>query len=96
MMAWRADCADPLDEGRNFDTTIMTGLACRGGNCDDVSVQCTAFPEFEADDANCVDIVHTDGDRAVSFPDDTAIRAVACSGRHCDDMTITICPFTRR
>ena len=38
----------------------------------------------------------TDGDRAVSFPDDTAIRAVACSGRHCDDMTITICPFTRR
>ena len=38
----------------------------------------------------------TDGDRAVSFPDHTAIRAVACSGRHCDDMTITICPFTRR
>ena len=92
----RADCADPLNNGRAFPNTVMTGLACRGGNCDDVSVECTFLGDFERDDGNCFDITVSDGDSLLRLPFRTAIRALTCEGRHCDNVTVTLCAMVPR
>ncbi len=93
----KADCADPLDEGRDFDTTVMTGLACRGSFCDDISVRCTAMRNFvQGPDDQCEQFTRSDGDNVLRLPFGTAIRALTCEGQHCDNVTVTVCPMVPR
>ncbi|WP_127556915.1 hypothetical protein [Nioella ostreopsis] len=69
---------------------VMTGLACRGDNCDDISLQCTRFP-VQIDRATCITTRHSDENRGVGLPPGHVIAGIRCSGRHCDNKDITYC-----
>lgn len=89
--AW---CSDPglgITSGDGpIGDFVMTGLACRGDNCDDISLHCTRYP-VQIDRASCVTTRHSDENRGVGLPPGHVIAGIRCSGRHCDNKDITYC-----
>lgn len=75
---------------------FMSGIACRGGNCDDISMHCTRFTGVMIDEPRCTTSRHSDENRALGIPPGFAIAAIRCSGRHCDNKDITFCPIVPR
>jgi hypothetical protein len=79
------DLLPPLDG-------FLSGIACRGDYCDDISLHCTRFVGLMIDEPNCVTTRHSDENRGVGVAPGFAIAAIRCSGRHCDNKDVTICP----
>lgn len=86
-------CTDPALGTSPPRDAFVSGIACRGDNCDDIALHCTAAYGGTIDRANCTDISLSDEDQMHSLPEGTAIAMIECSGTHCDNKQITICPY---
>lgn len=81
--------------GDGTGSAYMSGIACRGDFCDDISLHCTRFVGLGS--VSCLPPTpHTDGQVGVAAAIGSGIGIVTCSGLHCDDKTISICPMVPR
>jgi hypothetical protein len=86
-------CTDPQYGTSPPRDAVMSGIACRGGNCDDISLHCTVIPGGFVSHGACRTVSLSDENRPHYLADGSVIAMIACSGRHCDNKRVTICPF---
>jgi hypothetical protein len=89
-------------EGRGCsDLRFISGLSCKGKNCDDVFLECVELDEAYPSGSDCMWTYPwvTDSkspSNTVRFPKDFAAVAMACKGRFCDDIRFKVCRVLSR
>jgi len=68
----------------------VTGIACYGSNCDNVSLECTYIPNRTVGDCYYSQYI-SDGTQRFDAPAGAYIRGAACRGSRCDDMKFLYC-----
>jgi hypothetical protein len=71
--------------------SVVTGIACTGGYCDNVSLECTDLPRFDLTGCRWTSKSYSEENGAVVFPEDELLHGVACFGRNCDNMKYYLC-----
>lgn len=68
----------------------VTGIACKGSYCDNVSLQCTQIWGVSKYDCHWTGWISDEHD-ALQFGEDYYMVGAKCSGRYCDNMNFRIC-----
>src|SRR5690606_29571061 len=81
----------PADEGRcTGPRRWMTGLACMGSFCDNLSIRCTQFPDTSASDCRWSDW-HSEEDGRFNAPNGFFLKNIECDGDYCDNKRYRYC-----
>jgi hypothetical protein len=90
-------CALPAFFGKaDPGTGFVTGFACKGSYCDNVSLQCVSLRDAYPDVNRCRWTGWiSDETGTVLFPPDNGATKMECSGRYCDNMRFWLCPLRR-
>lgn len=69
----------------------MAGIACKGGWCDDVSIQCTYYPNVNPRDCYWTGWIAEENGGTLQFGPGFYARGAQCSGSRCDNMRFYVC-----
>ena len=74
---------------------FLTGMSCRGPNCDDRSIKCTRVATRNANLDACkwTGWVSEENGGVLNFQNGFYARGVQCGGRYCDNQRFWICPI---
>ncbi len=72
------------------DGSWLTGVRCRGGNCDDISIRCRASSVAWADCA-WTNNWHSEEDPPFITESSRYLVGIRCNGRHCDNKQYRYC-----
>jgi hypothetical protein len=73
----------------------ITGMECKGGWCDNISLECTAFNNIEFLDCHYTGYVSEEAGGELHFPQGYLAAGARCSGARCDNMRFLICAPTQ-
>jgi hypothetical protein len=71
----------------------ITGMACKGAYCDNISLECTNF-NIEFHDCHWTGWVSEEAGGELLFPQGYLAAGAECSGGYCDNMRFLICAPT--
>lgn len=75
---------------------FITGLACKGSYCDNVSIQCASFRDAFPSANGCRWTPWISEETGpVIFAPRTGATKIQCRGRYCDDMRFWVCPVAK-
>jgi hypothetical protein len=69
----------------------MTGIACKGSNCDNVSIQCTYMSNVSAKNCIWTGWMSEEGGGYMYFPMGYYPTGARCRGEYCDELQYWIC-----
>jgi hypothetical protein len=75
------------------ESSVVTGFACTGGYCDNISLECTDLPNVRLTSCRWTAKSYSEENRAVAFSEDELLHGVACFGKNCDNMKYYLCEY---
>ena len=73
------------------DTAVVSGFACAGAYCDNVSIECTELLNVRLTTCRWTSKSYSEENRAVAFPENELLHGVACFGTNCDNKKYYLC-----
>jgi hypothetical protein len=75
------------------DGSAVTGLACTGRYCDNLSLECTALLNVSTTTCRWSSRSFSEENGNVAFPEDELLVGIACFGKYCDNKKYYLCDF---
>ncbi len=68
----------------------VTGISCRGNNCDDISIECAEIDSIPNDCDWLLPFSEEQGTHS-ALPAGSVVRGIKCSGNNCDNISLHAC-----